>query len=237
MASRQRRGRGPGLPARRNVLPFLFADRALRRRRCARRILCAAGRADERIHLVISIERSMLLTPHIPPPERNLKGDVHRVRCTRYAIALLCRVRYAVSASRCRVIPGSACWNGSDCKTTFLPHGAADEHIRAGERVHSRLPGYLQPDSDGRRTSASSRCAVRTALPYTGRRHLQQGGASHGRFRARRSAGCTHPLKRVGPRGAGQFERDDAGSEALDIIHARVSDGHRPMGPAGRACR
>ena len=52
VALRQRLQRRPGLPARRHVLPLLLADRALRRRLFAVRILHAAGGADEVRHEV-----------------------------------------------------------------------------------------------------------------------------------------------------------------------------------------
>src|SRR5205823_7353953 len=52
MSGRQTGRRGPGLPPRGYILPLLFANLAARRRFIARRILAAAGGANERIHFV-----------------------------------------------------------------------------------------------------------------------------------------------------------------------------------------
>src|SRR5579872_3548050 len=60
----QRLERRPGLPARRNVLPLLFADVALRRRGYSFRILHAASGADEERH-------GVTLFAVIPGCERN----------------------------------------------------------------------------------------------------------------------------------------------------------------------
>jgi hypothetical protein len=53
MSSRQGRECGPGLSAWWNVLPFFFANYALRRRDIARCVLGAAGSANERFHITV----------------------------------------------------------------------------------------------------------------------------------------------------------------------------------------
>src|SRR5215831_15349138 len=53
MANRQGRECGPGLSAWWNVLPFFFANYALPRRDTARRVLGAAGSANERFHISV----------------------------------------------------------------------------------------------------------------------------------------------------------------------------------------
>jgi hypothetical protein len=50
---RERRQRGPGLPARGHVLPLVLADRAVRRRRLARGELGTARSADEGRHSIL----------------------------------------------------------------------------------------------------------------------------------------------------------------------------------------
>src|SRR6516225_7702526 len=53
MSSHQGCERGPCLPAWRNVLPLFFANYALPRRDTARRVLGAAGSANERFHISV----------------------------------------------------------------------------------------------------------------------------------------------------------------------------------------
>jgi hypothetical protein len=53
MSSRQGRECGPGLSAWWNVLPLFFANCALPRRDTARRVLGAAGSANERVHITV----------------------------------------------------------------------------------------------------------------------------------------------------------------------------------------
>src|SRR5262245_15713618 len=53
MSSCQGRECGPGLSAWWNVLPLFFANYALSRRDLARRVLGAAGSANERFHITV----------------------------------------------------------------------------------------------------------------------------------------------------------------------------------------
>ena len=53
MSSRKGRECGPGLSAWWNVLPLFFANYALPRRDIARRVLGAAGSANERFHIAV----------------------------------------------------------------------------------------------------------------------------------------------------------------------------------------
>src|SRR6516165_10872593 len=59
MSSRQGRECGPGLSAWWNVLPLFFANYALPRRDTARRVLGAAGSANERFHITVPGTRAL----------------------------------------------------------------------------------------------------------------------------------------------------------------------------------
>src|SRR5215510_6823711 len=58
MSSHQGCERGPCLSAWWNVLPLFFANYALPRRDTARRVLGAAGSANERVHITVALNRS-----------------------------------------------------------------------------------------------------------------------------------------------------------------------------------
>ena len=100
---------------------------------------------------------------------------------------------------------------------------------RARQRLHLRLPRYLQSQRHASMTAASSRCAARTRCPI-------RPGSSATRWRATWSAfvhgpqRLLHPLRRVGPKGSGQFERI-SWDAALDEIHERVSEVIGRWGP------
>src|SRR5262249_44162856 len=77
MSSRQGRECGPGLSAWWNVLPFFFANYALRRRDIARCVLGAAGSANECFHITVPA-RCALCTLIIDRPRPASLGFTRR---------------------------------------------------------------------------------------------------------------------------------------------------------------
>ena len=68
MSSCQGRECGPGLSAWWNVLPLFFANYALPRRDTARRVLGAAGSANERFHITVPGTRAFMHVDYRPSP-------------------------------------------------------------------------------------------------------------------------------------------------------------------------
>ena len=68
MSSRKGRECGPGLSAWWNVLPLFFANYALPRRDTARRVLGAAGSANERFHITVPGTRAFMHVDYRPSP-------------------------------------------------------------------------------------------------------------------------------------------------------------------------
>jgi hypothetical protein len=85
MSSRQGRECGPGLSAWWNVLPFFFANYALRRRDTARRVLGAAGRTNERFHIAVPGTCVLLCTLIIDRPQAiSLRFRLPAMRLTEF---------------------------------------------------------------------------------------------------------------------------------------------------------
>ena len=106
--------------------------------------------------------------------------------------------------------------------------GAGRDH-RTRQRLHPRLPRYLQPDRHGRRRPHHEGARLgRVALHR--RRHLQQSRAPHRPTSCTGRSDCSHRCGASGPRGSGRFERI-SWEQALDKIHARVSEVIARHGP------
>ena len=101
MSSRKGRECGPGLSAWWNVLPLFFANYALPRRDTARRVLGAAGSANERVH--ITVPRTGLIVDYRPSRPVSLASTSRRLWSLETIKAAAHRI--VDSSFRCRRSP------------------------------------------------------------------------------------------------------------------------------------